>query len=167
MNEITFRAATQADASAMLALLDSVIAEGDTLPFQSGIDRDFIDSQWLGACGCVLAIRDDHLLGMYRYSANMPGRGAHIATATFVVAQQFRGLGLGRKLLEHCIGAAKASRFRGMQFNQVVASNRAALSLYRSVGFRKVGKIPAAFDHPTHGYISAYVMYLDLSLQSN
>jgi ribosomal protein S18 acetylase RimI-like enzyme len=163
MNEFTFRTATRADANAMLSLLRSVTTEGNTLPFTSGIDSDLIDTQWLGACGCVLAYRDDHLLGMYRYGANMPGRGAHIATATFLVAQQARGQGLGRKLVKHCLGAVKASGFRAMQFNQVVATNLAALALYRSLGFKKVGKIPEAFAHPQYGYVAAYVMYRDLS----
>lgn len=49
-----------------------------------------------------------------------------------------------------------------MQFNQVVATNRAALSLYRSMGFMKVGTIPDAFAHPQDGYVAAYVMYVDL-----
>jgi len=162
MHELTLRKAIQADASAMLALLRSVSSEGDTLPFQSGIDGDFIDSQWLGALGCVLAHDGDRLLGMYRYGANMPGRGAHIASATFLVAQGCRGQGLGRKLVTHCLAQAKAAGFRAMQFNQVVATNLAALSLYRSLGFRRVGKIPEAFAHPEHGYVSAYIMYLDL-----
>jgi len=146
----------------MLSLLRSVTIEGDTLPFTSGVDSDLIDTQWLGAFGCILAYRGDHLLGMYRFGANMPGRGAHIATATFLVAQEARGQGLGRKLVKHCIEKAKASGFRAMQFNQVVATNLAALSLYRSLGFKRVGKIPEAFAHPRHGYVSAYVMYLDL-----
>ena len=162
MNELMFRKATCADADAMLVLLRSVTTEGDTLPFQNGVDGDFIDSQWLGAFGCVLAWRDDILLGMYRYSANMPGRGAHIATATFLVGKQYRGQGLGRKLVQHCLAQAKASGFRAMQFNQVVATNLAALALYRSLGFKRVGKIPEAFAHPEHGYVASYVMYLDL-----
>ena len=162
MDECMFRPATKEDAGAMLALLRSVAAEGDTLPFTSGIDEALIDTQWFGAFACVLAYRDHHLLGMYRYGANMPGRGAHVATATFLVAQQARGQGLGRKLVQHCLQAAKASGFRAMQFNQVVATNLAALALYRSFGFKKVGRIPEAFAHPQRGYVAAYVMYLDL-----
>lgn len=160
--EFIVRTATRADASAMLSLLLSAVTEGDALPFQGGIDTAFIDSQWLGAAGCFLACRGEHVLGMYRYSANMPGRGSHIASATFLVCQQYRGQGVGRILVEHCLGQAKASGFRAMQFNQVLATNRAALSLYRSFGFKRVGKIPEAFAHPQYGYVSAYIMYLDL-----
>lgn len=162
MTDLIVRTATQADASAMLQLLRSVSWEGDTLPFRNEVDEAFIASQWLGAVGCGLACRNGSLLGMYRYGPNMPGRGSHIASATFLVAQQSRGQGLGRILLEDCLEKAKAAGFRAMQFNQVVATNRAALALYRSAGFRKVGKIPEAFAHAEHGYVAAYVLYLDL-----
>ncbi|WP_185748427.1 GNAT family N-acetyltransferase [Herbaspirillum sp. SJZ107] len=167
MNEFIFRTATRADAPAMLSLLRSVTIEGDTLPFTSGVDSDLIDTQWFGASGCVLAYSHDQLVAMYRYGANMPGRGTHIATATFLVAQEARGQGLGRKLMEHCLKKAKASGFRAMQFNQVVATNLAALSLYRSLGFRRVGKIPEAFAHPQYGYVSAYVMYRDWAVMNS
>ena len=162
MNEHDLRPAAPADAGAMLDLLRSVAMEGDTLPFRDEIDGDFIDSQWLGAAGCHLAYHNGGLLGMYRYGRNMPGRGSHIATATFIVARACRGRGLGRILVQHCLEQARGSGFRAMQFNQVVATNLAALSLYRSLGFMKVGKIPEAFAHPEHGYVAAYVMYLDL-----
>lgn len=162
MNELILRRAEPDDASAMLALFRSVIAEGDTLPFQDEVQHDFIESQWLRAYGCVLAYRDGLLLGMYRYGPNMPGRGSHIATATFLVGEQFRGQGLGRLLVEHCVAKARASGFRAIQFNQVVATNHAAISLYRSLGFKEVGKIPEAFAHPQLGYVAAYVMHLDL-----
>ncbi len=162
MNGLDLRPAARADAGAMLELLRSVSLEGDTLPFRNDVDGDFIDSQWLGAAGCVLAVQNEVLLGMYRYGPNMPGRGSHIATATFMVAQAFRGRGLGRILVQHCLEQARASGFRAMQFNQVVATNLAALSLYRSMGFMKVGEIPEAFAHPRDGYVAALVMYRDL-----
>lgn len=162
MNDFDLRDATSGDAGAMLALLRSVATEGDSLPFMNDVESGFIDSQWLGARGCVVAYRGDLLLGMYRYGANMPGRGSHIATATFLVSRHSRGQGLGRSLVRHCIDSARASGFRAMQFNQVLATNTAALSLYRSLGFKRVGKIPEAFAHPRDGYVTAYVMYLDL-----
>ncbi|MGO4474756.1 N-acetyltransferase family protein [Massilia sp. 2TAF26] len=162
MNGHVLRTAARADAGAMLELLRSVSIEGDTLPFRDQVDGHFIDSQWLGAAGCVLAYQNGFLLGMYRYGPNMPGRGSHIATATFIVAKAFRGRGLGRILVQDCLEQVRLSGFRAMQFNQVVATNRAALSLYRSMGFMKVGTIPDAFAHPQDGYVAAYVMYVDL-----
>jgi ribosomal protein S18 acetylase RimI-like enzyme len=99
---------------------------------------------------------------MYRYGPNMPGRGAHICTGTYVVERGARGQGIGRALVRHCLDAAKASGYRAIQFNQVVSTNRAALSLYRGLGFIEVGCIPDAFKHDGLGYIAAYIMYKTL-----
>ena len=146
----------------MLGLLQSVCAEGSALPFVDGIDADMIEQIWLGARGCVLACDDGALLGMYRYGPAMPGRGAHIATATFLVGEKARGRGVGRALVEHCMQSAKAAGFRAMQFNQVLSCNAPALALYRSLGFAVIGTVPGAFDHVVHGYVDAHIMYRSL-----
>ncbi|WEF34108.1 GNAT family N-acetyltransferase [Pseudoduganella chitinolytica] len=147
----------------MLALLRAVCAEGDALPFTEGIDERLIASQWLAAPGCVLAWAEDRLLGMYRFGANMPGRGAHVATATFLVSREARGHGLGRRMVTHCLEAATAAGFDAMQFNQVLKTNTAALALYRSLGFRRVGRIPRAFRHAQLGLVDAYILYRPLA----
>ncbi|TWI45001.1 ribosomal protein S18 acetylase RimI-like enzyme [Pseudoduganella flava] len=159
MSSVALRAAAPADTAAMLALLQTVAAEGDALPFLEGLDGDFIASQWLRAAGCVVACRGAVLLGMYRYGTIMPGRGSHICTATFAVSPDARGQGIGRALVTHCLDAAKAAGYQAMQFNQVVSTNHAALALYRSLGFIEAGCIPAAFRHDQLGYVDAYVMY--------
>ena len=163
MHKVELRKAMSSDADEMLALLKSVCAEGEALPFIDGIDHALIDSQWLGASACVLAWEAGRLLGMYRYGANMPGRGAHIATATFLVRQEARGLGIGRILVADCLAAAKQAGFEAMQFNQVLMSNLAALALYRSMGFRRIGRVPAAFRHARLGLVDAYILYRTLS----
>jgi len=163
MDDIVLRAAANEDAAAMLALLRSASGEGDTLPFVDGLDAGFVGAQWLRAQGCVVACRGEALLGMYRYGANMPGRGAHVCSATFVVAQAARGQGIGRALVVHCLDAARAAGFRAMQFNQVVSTNHAALALYRSLGFIEAGCIPDAFRHDRLGFVPAYVLYRALA----
>lgn len=159
MNDIELRAAANGDAAAMLALLRSASSEGDALPFVDGLDAGFVDAQWLRAPGCVVACRGGDLLGMYRYGANIPGRGAHVCSATYVVAQAARGQGIGRALVVHSLAAARDAGYRAMQFNQVVSTNYAALALYRSLGFAEVGCIPDAFRHDRLGFVPAYVMY--------
>ena len=106
-DNMEMRPATRDDASAMLGLLQSVCQEGSALPFIDGIDDNMIDQIWLGARGCVLAC-DNGMLGMYRYGPTMPGRGSHIATATFLVSENARGRGVGRALVEHVPGALTA-----------------------------------------------------------
>ena len=153
------RPATREDAGAMLGLLQSVCAEGAALPFIDGIDDGMIGQVWLGARGCVLACDGGDVLGMYRYGPAMPGRGAHIATATFLVGEKARNRGVGRALVEHCVQSARTAGFRAMQFNQVLSTNEPALALYRSLGFAVIGTVPGAFDHAVHGYVDAHIMY--------
>ncbi|SDD09715.1 Acetyltransferase (GNAT) family protein [Massilia sp. PDC64] len=133
------------------------------MPFVDGIDDAMIDAVWLGARGCVLACIGGDVLGMYRYGPAMPGRGSHIATATFLVGEHARHRGIGRALVEHCLQAAQAAGFRAMQFNQVLSCNQPALALYRSLGFAVIGTVPKAFDHSLHGYVDAHIMYRELS----
>ena len=49
-----------------------------------------------------------------------------------------------------------------MQFNFVVSSNRAAVSLWESLNFTVVGVIPQGFHHPRLGLVDALVMHRPL-----
>ncbi len=49
-----------------------------------------------------------------------------------------------------------------MQFNFVVASNQGAIHLWLKLGFREVGRLPAAFLHPSLGYQDALVLFREL-----
>jgi GNAT superfamily N-acetyltransferase len=69
------------------------------------------------------------ILGRYRYGANMPGCGSHICTGTFVVERAARGHWIGHALAMHCLDSARVATYRAIQFNQVVSTNCAALSL--------------------------------------
>jgi ribosomal protein S18 acetylase RimI-like enzyme len=58
---------------------------------------------------------------------------------------------------------ARSAGYRGVQFNAVVETNVAAVSLWRSFGFEVIGTVPGAFRHPEHGYVGLHVMFLDLT----
>ena len=55
--------------------------------------------------------------------------------------------------------SGRASGFRAMQFNAVVAPNTRAVALWRSLGFEIIGTVPEAFRRPTDGYVGLHVMY--------
>ena len=48
-----------------------------------------------------------------------------------------------------------------MQFNFVVSTNERAIGS-ESLGFEVVGRLPLAFNHPTHGCVDALVMFQSL-----
>jgi L-amino acid N-acyltransferase YncA len=110
----------------------------------------------------VVAVEDGVILGSAKMGPNRPGRGAHIGTASFMVDVAARGKGVGRALAEDMVAWHRRKGYRGIQFNAVVETNTGAVALWKSIGFRVVGTVPGAFEHPVHGYVGLHVMFLPL-----
>lgn len=92
-------------------------------------------------------------------TASRPGRGQHIATASFPVAPVHQGRGVGRALAEHVIGWAPAAGYHGIQFNPGVEINHTGIHLWKSLGFELMGTVPEAFNHPEEGLVGLHVIY--------
>ena len=101
----------------------------------------------------------DRILGTAKFGPNRPGRGAHVATASFMVSSAARGMGVGRALGEYVLARAREEGYTAMQFNAVVESNRAAVRLWQALGFQIIGTVPEAFDHPTLGRVGLHIMH--------
>ncbi len=71
------------------------------------------------------------------------------------------GLGVGRALTEACIECARAAGYVQLEL-QAVAENKAALALYRSVGFAEYGRNPKGFRSRTTGWQELVLMRLEL-----
>jgi len=72
------------------------------------------------------------------------------------------GRGVARAMCAHSLDRARERGFRAMQFNFVISTNQRAVRLWQSFGFEIVGRLPGAFQHPTLGYVDAFIMYRDL-----
>src|SRR3546814_3874644 len=103
---------------------------------------------------------------MYKFGANYPGLGSHVASATYIVRPAAQGKGIGRALVQHSLSRAKNDGFMAMQFNYVVSSNAPAVELYKKLGFTIAGTLPKAFRHQQLGLVDAYVMYRFLQPRS-
>jgi ribosomal protein S18 acetylase RimI-like enzyme len=57
---------------------------------------------------------------------------------------------------------AREQRFKAIQFNAVVETNTAAITLWRSLGFEIVGTVPEAFAHPDEGLVALHIMHRKL-----
>lgn len=99
------------------------------------------------------------IVGMYAMGPNQPGLRSHIASATYLVHPQAQRHGVGRALVEHSLARARNEGYYAMQYNFVVSTNRAALSLYQKPGFIVVGTLPNAFRYQDRDWVDAYVMY--------
>jgi GNAT superfamily N-acetyltransferase len=138
------------------------VAAGETYAYPEDLDDEGIASLWsAGPCGrCVVAVEDGGpVLGTATMGPNRPGRGGHVATASFMVDPAGHGRGVGRALGEDAVHWARAAGFAGMQFNAVVETNAAAVHLWRSLGFEIMTTIPEAFEHARHGRVGLHVMY--------
>lgn len=146
-------------------VFQQVVADGETYAYPDDLTSEQAAALWLEPPPgrAVMAVDDDGaVLGSAKMGPNRPGRGAHVATASFMVTPAGRGLGVGRALGEHVVAWAAAAGYRGIQFNAVVESNAAAVHLWRSLGWQVVGTVPEAFDSRTHGLVGLHVMYRPL-----
>jgi GNAT superfamily N-acetyltransferase len=110
----------------------------------------------------VVAEEGDRILGSAKMGPNRPGRGAHIATGSFMVDPESAGRGVGRALGTYVIEWARRSGYHGIQFNAVVQTNAAAVHLWQSLGFTILTTVPEAFDHRTNGLVGLHIMYQKL-----
>lgn len=165
MKEIELRPAVEADFDAMWAIFQVLVAAGDTYTFDTGTTREDCHAYWFGpgVQSFVAVMGSERLLGMYKLVANQVGHGNHVANASFMVDPAAQGVGVGRMMGVHCMQEARRAGFLAMQFNFVVSTNLAAVTLWKKLGFTVVGTLPMAYRHAQLGYVDAYVMYQLLS----
>ena len=155
------RPATDADWPRIFPFYAQIVAEGRTYAFPPDQTLEQARPWWMEQPPgrTVVAVHDDVVVGSAKYGPNRPGRGAHVATASFLVDPSHQGRGVGRVLGQHVLDRCRAEGYRSIQFNAVVETNVRAVGLWRSLGFEVVGTVPEAFDHPEDGLVGLQVMH--------
>ncbi len=149
---------------AVWPIVQEVVEAGETYAFDSGWTSDEARDVWVEAPPghTVVAVDGDRVLGTAKMGPNRPGRGSHVGTASFMVAGEARGRGVGRVLGEYAIAWARDAGYAAMQFNAVVETNTAAVRLWQALGFEIIGTVPEAFEHPSEGRVGLHVMHRTL-----
>lgn len=162
------RPARDDDWAQIYPIFSAIVADGRTYAYPDGLSSDEARALWMEPSPgrAVVAVDGDRVLGSAKMGPNRPGRGAHVATASFVVDPAAQGRGVGRALGQHVVAWAREAGYRAIQFNAVVETNTGAVGLWQSLGFRILTTVPGAFDHPEHGYVGLHVMHLDLTGES-
>lgn len=136
---ITVREYKSEDAHAAAEIWNEVVRDGVAFPQENEMnDREadeFFRSQSYTGIACDESGR---IYGLYILHPN-------ISNASYAVSSSARGKGVGRAVVTDCIKKAWELGFGILQFNAVVASNTAALALYKSLGFTQLGIIPRGF----------------------
>lgn len=138
----------------VLDVWNEVVIAGKAFPqteiLNENTGNDFFMSQ--SFTGIALDTTTAEVVGVYILHPNNVGRCSHICNASYAVKSEFRGNGIGKMLVIHCIEKARKLSFRILQFNAVVTSNKNALSLYESLGFIRLGIIPGGFLNKDNVY---------------
>jgi GNAT superfamily N-acetyltransferase len=160
----TIRPATDTDWPRIWPFFEATVRARETYAYPLDLTPEAGRELWMADPPSATVVLEDggQLLGSAKMGPNRPGPGAHIGTASFMVAPEARGRGVGRALGEYVVQWHRDQGFRGIQFNAVVETNTAAVALWRSLGFEIVGTVPGAFRSPTHGYVGLHVMFLAL-----
>jgi GNAT superfamily N-acetyltransferase len=158
---VLIRTATTQDWPRIHPFFSAIVAAGETYAYPENLSLEEARALWMEPPPgqTVVAVEADNLLGSAKMSPNRPGRGSHIATASFMVSPDHGGRGVGRALGEYVITWAREQGYRGIQFNAVVETNTPAVRLWQSLGFQIIGTVPGAFHHPRHGYVGLHVMF--------
>ncbi|HVT55708.1 MAG TPA: GNAT family N-acetyltransferase [Xanthobacteraceae bacterium] len=154
------RSVERGDDDALWAILQLVFRAGETYPLPRDISREAALAYWRAPGHAVFVFEESgEVLGTYYLRANQRGGGAHVANCGYVTAPAARGQGVARAMCLDSIERARAMGFRAMQFNFVVSTNESAVKLWQHCGFEIVGRLPDAFEHPSHGFVDALVMF--------
>lgn len=161
MEEISIRRANEEDLDAIWDIFRAHLAAGETYSFEAHTPKSVCAEYWLGpnVDSFVAADQAGRVLGMYRIVPNQPGRGAHVANASYMVSAAAQGRGIGFLMGRHSLAEARRLGYLAMQFNYVVSTNEPAVALWRKLGFSIVGTLPKAYRHERLGYVDALVMY--------
>jgi L-amino acid N-acyltransferase YncA len=158
------RPASERDWPSIWPFFRGIVEAGETYAYPEDLTMESARPWWFEEPPgrTVVAVRSGEVAGSAKMGPNRPGRGSHVATASFMVDPAQQGRGIGRALAVHVIEWARAEGYRAIQFNAVVETNDAAVRLWRSLGFRIVGTVPEAFDHAVQGLVGLHVMHLPL-----
>ncbi len=158
------RVATDEDWVRIWPFFARIVAAGETYAYPERLTADTASALWMERPPgrTLVAVDDATVLGSAKMGPNRPGRGAHMATASFMVDPNSQGCGVGRALATGVLEAARADGYRAMTFNAVVETNVAAVRLWRSLGFEVLATVPEAFASARHGLVGLHVMHRSL-----
>lgn len=150
------------DWPAVRAIIDHVVDSGASYTYDAGLTDAAYRMLWIGTAPGGTVVAEDAggtILGTAKMGRNQQGPGSHVANASFMVAPESRGRGIGRRLGEHVIGWAAEAGFRAIQFNAVVADNQPAVALWTALGFTIIGTVPEGFRHRDGRFADLLIMH--------
>ena len=145
-------------------MIEPVFRAGETFPCAPDISKQDSHQYWVETPRATYVAVDDDgtILGSYYIRPNQPALGAHVCNCGYIVAEAARGKGIASALCQHSQAQALELGFTAMQYNLVVATNEAAIHIWKKNGLKIIGTLSGAFQHARLGLVDAYIMYKTL-----
>ncbi|WP_372883034.1 N-acetyltransferase family protein [Psychromonas sp.] len=154
-----YEAATE-DFEKIWPVFHEIVKTGDTYAYAINTTKEQAKNIWLDSSRKTYVVEEDgKILGTYYLKTNHAGPGDHVCNCGYMVSPSARGRGLATMMCTHSQNVARELGYRAMQFNFVVSTNDVAIRLWDKLGFKTVGQLPKAFEHPTKGPVDSFVMY--------
>ncbi|QLE43284.1 GNAT family N-acetyltransferase [Nostoc sp. C052] len=148
------------------SLLNVVISEGKTYPQKQPLSSTEFSAYWLSKDAFVVRTsvvdpthKSKEILGAFYLKPNFPGRCSHICNAGFIVQPALRGQGLGRFMGESMLSIAANLGYEAVMFNLVFETNIPSITLWQSLGFEIIGRIPGAAKLENGQAVEALILY--------
>lgn len=155
---------SEKDLERAVEIWNQVVEDGRAFPQTEKLSnkdgKAFFESQ--SYTGIAKLEETGEVIGLYILHPNNIGRCGHIANASYAVERNARGHHAGEALVKDCLIKGKELGFKILQFNAVVASNAAALALYKKLGFERLGTIPGGFLNIDGVYEDIILHYIGL-----
>ena len=151
---------TETDWPQVWPIVREIVRAADTFAYDPAMTEAEARAIWIESPPglTVVALEDERILGSAKMGPNRPGPGSHVATASFMVAAEARGRGVGTALCRYALDWARARlRRHAVQCRRRIQQRRdRALSPPRLPHRRHRS---GAFAHPTLGRVGLHVMY--------
>lgn len=163
---MVIREAHEIDFNEIWIIFHEIVAVGETYAYPRDTSKEEAKKIWLKLPQKTYVAEDNgQICGTYYIKANQLGGGNHVCNCGYMVSSKMRGKGIASAMCDHSQEIALKLGYKAMQFNFVVSSNEGAIRLWKKLDFKVVGRLPMAFNHPSHGYIDALVFYKWLMAQ--
>lgn len=165
--QIKIRAATEEDAENMLAIQSEVLEEVDYLittleEFQQTIDeqRKWIQGKLENERELILIAQyQEKIVGWLVFQSPNRKRLAHTGSFGMMILKEYRGLGIGKRLLEKLLKWAELNPYIEKISLGVFSTNESAIALYKKMGFVEEGRKINEIKLNDKQYIDDVLMY--------
>lgn len=141
--EVVFQPIKKEHVEAYHNLVNDIKDEGkylfSTLRFSIEDTFKYVSQHEKNDCPIIGAFFNDKLVGWIDYNRGGFEEISHTASIGMGIKHDFRGRGIGKELLKHCIESAKLNKIEKLEL-EVFSTNLIAYRLYRSIGFLEEGR---------------------------